>query len=563
MAKRNPPTIDQAQRLLRDKQLPAARTAYSRLCQQYPHDTAAWLGLGAVNAMLGELENAQQAFTRALALQPDLPQAHFNLARLAVMREQWPVAENHQRALLRLQPDNQRIYLELGVTLEKLGRLSQAEQSYRQGLTLDNNRAELHTALSRVLREQGRLADAEAPIARALQLQPDMALAHLEKGHLLRRRKHYDAALACYQRFGELAPQQRKTFLCNSGGVLAQQERYEEALTWFDRALAELPDAADVHLSRAQLLLGLGRFEEGWPEYEWRLQDPAWRQRDSFGYGALRPVWQGEPLRGKRLLVYAEQGFGDTLQFCRFLPQLADRGGQLCFHGPPGLLDLVAGLPGVEQVEQIDPGKIGQLEFDYVVPLMSLPYRLGSRLDNIPAAVPYLHADPTRQRRWRERMSGDAFRVGLVWSGGGGNVRDARRSLHVSLLAPLCEVADVAWYSLQKGPPAGQLAETDVSLQVTDLGPEIEDFSDTAAIVTNLDLVITVDTSVAHLAGALGRPTWVMLYNSPDWRWLLGREDSPWYPTLRLFRQAPGQPWSAVIKRVAAALRRRVGECRG
>ena len=545
---------------LRNQDLPAAQAAYETLCQRVPEDYDAWLGLGIVNASRGDYPAAEQAFQHALSLQSDLPQAHFNLGRLAGLHEQWSEAEKHQRAVLALQPGNLRVYLELGVSLEQQGKMLEAEKTYLQALNLDGSRAELHTALSRVLREQGRLGEAAAPIERALQLQPDFPLAQLEMGHLLRRQRKYEAALEHYQRFTQLAPQERLTFLANYGGVLAELERGEEALACYDEIVRLHPQSADAHLSRAQQLLVLGRFEEGWEEYEWRLRWPKWQQDNSAGYHTLQPLWQGEPLKDKRLLVYAEQGFGDAIQFSRYLPMLAEQGATVRFHCHPPLCKLFAGFPGTEEVEARDVDKAAASGFDYCLPLMSLAHRFKTRGDNIPADIPYLQADSERQSVWRERLSSDGFKVGLVWAGAGGNIKDRRRSLQLSDLAALAQVQGVSWFSLQKGAPAQQLAHNTTGLVITDLGAEIENFADTAAIITNLDLVITVDTSVAHLTGALGRPAWVFIYNGPYWRWQLGRDDSPWYPTLHLFRQSPAEAWPAVVERVASALGDKLAE---
>jgi tetratricopeptide (TPR) repeat protein len=549
-----------AEASMRSQDLPAAKIAYEALCQRVPEDHEAWLGLGIVNASQGDYTAAEQAFQRALSLQPDFPQAHFNLGRLAGLREQWVEAEKHQRAVLALQPGNLRVYLELGVSLEQQGRLLEAEQTYRQALSLDDSRAELHTALSRVLREQGRLGEAVAPIERALQLQPDFPLAQLEMGHLLRRQRKYEVALQHYQRFSQLAPQERLVFLANYGGVLAELERGEESLACYDEIVRLHPQSADAHLSCAQQLLVLGRFEEGWEEYEWRLRWPKWQQDNSAGYYTLQPLWQGEPLKDKRLLVYAEQGFGDAIQFSRYLPLLAQQGAEVHFHCHSDLCKLFADFPGTVEVVARDVDKAAALGFDYCLPLMSLAHRFKTRGDNIPADIPYLQADSERQSVWRERLSSDGFKVGLVWAGAGGNIKDQRRSMQLPDLAALTQVKGVSWFSLQKGTPAQQLAHNSAGLAITDLGAEIKDFSDTAAIITNLDLVITVDTAVAHLAGALGCPAWVFIYNGPDWRWQLGRDDSPWYPSLRLFRQSPGEAWPAVVEQVAVALGDKLAE---
>ncbi len=548
-----------AAKLLSRKDIHAARAAYQKVCELAPNDANAWLALGEVSGMMRDVQGAEKAYQQALSFNRDLPQAHLNLGRLAARRGQWPVAEEHQRALLDLQPNNLRTYLELGVTLEGQGKQDEAESIYRQALSMDDSRAELHVALGRVLREQGQFAEAKPLIQRALQISPDMALGHLEKAHLLRREKKYEAALEAYQQFGRLAPQERLSFLSNCGGVLAELERTEEALSCYDQLVKEFPQSADAHLARAMQLLVLGRFEEGLREYEWRRASAEWRNGDR-GYSTLQPLWQGEPLQGEKMLVYVEQGFGDTLQFCRYLPKLAEMGATVHFHCQPELYGLLSSLAGVAQLETRDFNKVDPSGFDYYVPIMSLPYLLDTNADNIPADTPYLQADSERKSYWQQRLAQGSFKVGVVWAGSGGHLKDKRRSLNLSELAPLSELNNIAWYSLQKGAAEQQLADEDSVLEITNLSAQINDFSDTAAIIANLDLVISVDTSVAHLAGALGVPAWVMLFNGPDWRWQLKREDSPWYSTLRLFRQPPGEEWSTVVESIATALKETVND---
>ncbi len=544
-----------AEKLLRKNELPAARAAYQKACELTPEDSDSWLALGDVNWRLNDFQAAEKAYKQALSFNHNQYQAHANLGRLAAKRGQFSLAEKHQRAYLDANPNNLRAYLELGVTLERQGKLHEPEHLYRQALNLSDQRAELHIALSRVLRQQGRLEEAKGPIERAMQMQPGFALVYREMGSLLREQKQYDAALENFQKFAKLAPQERKSILFNIGDVLTEQERYQDALSYFDAAIRETPQEADIHFTRAQLLLGLGRLEEGWREYEWRLIYSNWQQRDSFGYAALRPLWQGEPLQGKKLLVYAEQGFGDTIQFSRYLPRLTQMGATVHFHCQPELYELFASLPGVASVETIDINTPAQSGFDYYVPIMSLARFFTTSVDTIPGEAPYLHVDKQRQAYWRDKLPQDRIKVGLVWAGSGSNVRDKRRSMHPDNLAPLAQLTTIDWYGLQKWSQSQSLVKEGVPIEITDLAGDIHDFSDTAAIIKNLDLVICVDTSIAHLAGALGCPAWVLMYNGPDWRWLLEREDSPWYPSLRLFRQAPGEQWSAVVERVASALR--------
>ena len=296
----------------------------------------------------------------------------------------------------------------------------------------------------------------------------------------------------------------------------------------------------------------MGRFEQGWPGYEWR-----WKCKE---FGSLPPfqppLWDGSSLDGRTILVHAEQGLGDTLQFIRYVPSLHQRGGRVILMCQPPLVRLLTRSPGIERLlAHGDPVP----EFDVHTPLLSLPRLLGTTLESVPADVPYLEAEPQLVEAWRHRLgSYPGFKVGIVWQGNPKFRLDRLRSIPLAQFAPLARVPGVHLFSLQKGPGAEQLAAVTDRFPVTDLGRRLDDFMDTAAVLKNLDLVISVDTAIAHLAGALGIPVWVALPFAPDWRWLMGREDSPWYPTMRLFRQTrPGQ-WEDVFHHIAEALQRRL-----
>ena len=547
---------EKAKKLLSKGELPGARDVYQQACELAPEDASVWFELAETNWKLGDIQAAEKACRQALSLDQNLYQAHINLGQMAVSRGEWALAEKHQRAYLSSQPNNVKAYLDLGLTLERQGKLEESEQLYRQALSLDNTSAELHTVLSRVLRDQGRLDEASNSLECALRSQPDFAQIYCEMGCLFRARKQYDVALKSFHRFAQLAPQKQKSFLFHATEVLIDQERYEDALNYYDKALSVMPQEADIRYGRAQLLLSMGRLDEGWREQEWRLSWPYWQRDHAFGYDGLRPLWQGEPLQGKKILVYAEQGYGDTIQFSRYLPMLSQMGGAVYFHCRSELYELFASsFPGLAGIATNDIDKVVQSEYDYYVPIMSLARFFSPTIDSIPSETPYLHVDNKRLAYWRERLPQDRFKVGVVWAGAGNNPRDKRRSLHVQNLAPLANIKEVEWYSLQKWTQSQSLIHDGVPLVFTNLGGDIYDFSDTAAIIKNLDLVICVDTSVAHLAGALGCPTWVLIYNGPDWRWLRGRQDSPWYSTMRLFRQGVGEEWMPVVERVASALK--------
>jgi hypothetical protein len=324
----------------------------------------------------------------------------------------------------------------------------------------------------------------------------------------------------------------------------------EAAARSYEEALRLKPDYADAHLNRALLWLLLGDFERGWPEYEWR-----WRCR-GFPKPAFRqPAWDGSPLQGRTILLHAEQTLGDTLQFIRYAPLVRQRGGKGLLVVPPPLLSLLARCPGVDGLAaQGSPLP----DFDIHAPLLSLPGLFRTTLATIPAEVPYLAADPQLVERWRreeDRLTG-AFRVGLVWQGPSKHQWDRQRSLPLERFEPLARLPGVRLFRLQPGPGAEQLRSIGERFPVIDLGSRLDpaSFEDMAAVMASLDLIISVDSDLAHLAGALGRPVWLLLPFAPDWRWLLGREDSPWYPTMRLFRQKEPGNWDGVVDAVVGDL---------
>jgi hypothetical protein len=322
--------------------------------------------------------------------------------------------------------------------------------------------------------------------------------------------------------------------------------RLDEARASFDRAVGIRPDFAQARWNRAQAMLLAGDFAQGWREHEWRLKAHPELQR-----AFAQPLWLGEvPLDGKTILLHAEQGLGDTLQFCRYAPLVAARGGRVVLEVQKPLVDLMRDLPGVAAV--VARGE-PLPDFDLHCPLLSLPLAFGTRLDTIPAQMPYLGAPAERAAGWEARLT-KRPRIGLVWSGNAGHKRDRARSIPLYALMPVFDLDAATFVSLQKEARAADAAVLKQTAKLIDVGAELETFADTAALIRQLDLVIAVDTSVAHLAGALGKPLWLLLPAAPDWRWLAGREDSPWYPTARLFRQTVTRAWGPVVARVRAAL---------
>jgi hypothetical protein len=440
--------------------------------------------------------------------------------------------------------------MNLGVVFKDQGKVDEAIACYRRALQLKPDYAEAHTNLGTALCDQGRLDESIACHRRALHLKPDSGATYNNLGGALRKQGKFDEATAAFQSAVELAPDCPESH-DNLAIALQEAGKFDEAIAASRRGLELKPDFAAGHFSLACILLRMGDYARGWPEYEWRwrIKRPALAQRNFS-----QPMWVGGDLSGRRILLHTEQGCGDAIQCVRYAPLVAARGGKVIVECHPELYRLLQTLDGVDELvvrgRPLPP-------FDLHCPVMSLPLAFGTTVETIPNRVPYLHADPQRSGQWRARLAGDANRlkVGLVWAGNPDVKTDSERSMRLPALAPLGQAPGVSFYSLQKGPGAAQAKDPLPGLKLINYTNELQDFADTAALISQLDLVISVCTSVTHLAGALGRPVWTLLSYAPDWRWLVGREDSPWYPTMRLFRQKARGDWDEVARRVAEALK--------
>ncbi len=429
----------------------------------------------------------------------------------------WEAAAERLESALALAPDLASVQCDLGNALHMLHRMEESAASYRRAIALQPDYADAHYNLAGTLLVLGQAEEAVDCYRQAVSSRPDFAAAHF-----------------------------------NLGNTLTSLLRPDEAVRSYRAALALQPDHAAAHKNHSFALLQQGNFVEGWREYEWRVHTDGSRLKSS-----TKPVWDGSEFQGKTLLVCAEQGLGDTIQFVRLLPKVKALGGTIILECQPLLAKLLQGIEGADLViARPADGSLPTRNYDLHVHLMSLPCLLGTIIDTIPAEIPYLTADPSKTALWRTRMisTSDGLRVGIVWAGSPDNKNDRSRSMTLTDFLPLRECPGVVLYSLQKGAAAGQITPFPQGYEITDLSRELEDFTDTAAALTALDLLITVDTSVAHLAGALGVPVWTLLPYVPDWRWLLDRDDTPWYPTMRLFRQSHAGDWAGVVTNVIAAL---------
>ena len=555
--------------------------SYDQALALKPDFAEAHSNRGSVLIELGRYDEAVASFDKAIAIQPRYAAALVNRGiALGALHRHAEAVMSYDRALA-IWPDSIEALTRRAVALLVLKRHAEAVASYDRALALKPDLADAHNNRATALIELKRYEEALASCDRALALDPDYVEAHYNRGAALNDLKRPREALASYERVLAINPDHVEA-LNNRGIALDEMGRHEEALTSYaqamrlrpdyaealnnrgtalielnrcteamasyDAALALSPDYVECHWNRSLLLLRLGRFDEGFREYEWRRKRDAWEPRTFAG-----PEWTGSSAAGKRLLFYSEQGLGDTIQFARFAGAVAAASGHVILEVQPPLCGLLGTIEGVTVVRKGDPLPA----FDAHLPLMSLPRVLGS----IPGGR-YLAAEPERVEAWSSRLPSDRFKVGIVWQGNPRAGSEKGRSIPLRAFAPLAAIPGVHFVSLQKNEGAEQLRDLPASMAVGTLGEAFDAgpdaFLDAAAVLMNLDLVITSDTAMAHLAGALGRPTWIALQRVPDWRWMLDRDDTPWYPTARLFRQGRSGDWDGVFAEIAAELTRLV-----
>jgi tetratricopeptide (TPR) repeat protein len=532
-----------------------AESAYRQALVLSP-DAGAYNNLGNVLKELARLPEAEAAYRQALVLRPQYAEALNNLANLLKELGRLPEAEWACRMALTIRPDYAEAHLNLGVLMGALKRFPEAEASYRQALAVRPGYVEAHYNLGIVLQALERLPEAEAAYGQALLICPDSVEAHNNLGNVLWALRRLPDAVAAYRRALALRPDLAEAHH-NLGNVLKELCQLTDAEASFRRALAIRADYHDAKVSLATLLLSMGEFEEGWRLYDSRYDQPGFIHQQTQSLLAC-PRWRGEALAGKSLLVWQEEGLGDMVQFGRYLPLLKAQGaGHIGFACAPALHRLFASAEGVDAVLDHEAALGRAPGYDYWTSPMSVPLHLRTTTDTIPDPI-RLTPDPLLAEQWRARLAtlSPGRKIGLVWKGNPKHHNDANRSLpSLATLAPLWSVPGVSFVSLQKGQGEEEGQSPPAGLPLLHLGTELTDFADTAAVIGELDLVICVDTSAAHIAASLGKPCWVLLPREDiDWRWMRERDDSPWYPqTLRLFRQAADESWPAAVERVRLA----------
>jgi tetratricopeptide (TPR) repeat protein len=553
-----------------------AEAAYRKAVALRPDYADAHYSLGWVLQEMGRAEEALAAYQHALAINPAHVDAHNNCGNLFARQSRWAEAAGEYRRAVDLRPDyagawanlayaqaelrerenaidslgralalqpNPQWHYSLGTLLMEQKRMGEALRALSQAIALRPDFAEAHLAMGNVLLEMGQIPEAEQSYRNALRIHPDFPEAQINLAHQLVKGGQLEEAAALYQSALRRQPDDAET--CNNlANVLQDLGQVPAAIAMFRRALALRPGFAESRFGLGLALLVSGNFRQGWPLYEERWTVTGRSKTRGF----VVPMWDGNDLNGRRIFLHTEQGLGDAIQFIRYVPLVCERGGRVFVGCFPQLRRLFEGQLGIERVvAEQEPLP----EFDLHCPLLSLPRIFGTTLQTIPASTSCLECRPEWAEKWKSRLP-EGMKVGLVWSGNPEHKKDRDRSIPLSALSPLAQLRNVTWISLQKGPAAAQPRPRD--LEMIDWTSELNDLADTAGLISHLDLVIAADTAVAHLAGAMGKPTWLLLPFAPDWRWLLEREDSPWYPTMRLFRQPRRGTWDDVVKKVVGEL---------
>ena len=495
-------------------------------------------------------EEALASLDRALAINSDYSDALVNRGNTLVDLSRLEEALVSYDRALAINPHDAPTLNNRGNVLWGLNRRDEALQSYDKALALDPNDLSALKDRGTALLDLNRGEEALASFDRALEIKPGDIYLVFKRGGALVNLNRYEEALDCFDQAFAVNPDDADA-LDDRGTALAALQRHAEALASYDRALAIAPESATAHWNRAIALLRVGDYEQGWKEYEWRWKvNASWVRSHDF---PPQTLWLGEqPIEGKTILLHAEQGFGDTIQFARYVPLVASMGAKVIVEVQPELKMLLAQVKGADAVI----GKGEELpSFDLHCPLLSLPLAFKTRLETIPANTPYLLASEERVAIWANQLPKSQMpQIGFVWGGNPDFANDRTRSIGLAPLVPLLSVPRIQFVSIQKDLRAGDQEILRHHPQLIHLGDKLADFSDTAAIMSQLDLVISSDTAPVHLAGGLGRPVWVLVEHASDWRWALDSEDNAWYPTARLFRQPKAGDWESVVRRVADEL---------
>jgi tetratricopeptide (TPR) repeat protein len=542
--------------------IPEAASRYAEVLRQEPRNLAAMFYLALASGDLGRFDDAVKLFRKVLKAAPSHVGAMIHLGSALQAKSEHEEALKTFDRVLRLAPGEIETQFRRGNTLMALGRLDEAVAAFDAVLAAQSDSVETLVNRANALRSLGRDADAEAGYQAAVALRPDIPDTHFSLGLLYENLCEHEKALACYDRALALDPfrdNSQRLALLHMHRAVAEQtiDRPEDAAKDFARAAEIAPDFDQIPYTTSFFDRARGRWLEAWPKHERRLSFRTETPR------VLRdkPMWNGEPPDGSMLLIHGEEGFGDQVQFASYIPMLASMGHRVAYWPHDSFGPLARSIPGLEKVvrRDRDVAELGRLRWLH---LLSLPHVFKTTPESVPQTVPYLFADPARLEAWRGRIAGPGLKVGIHWQGNPRMVQDRIRSMPLSYFKPIADIPTVRLFSLQKLPGAAQIGEVDFGERIeAPLDPKdisADALQDTAALIAALDLIVTSDSMIAHLAGAMGLPVLLAVMKIPDWRWLDDRDDSPWYPTMRIFRQPERGDWSDVFRRIAEAVRARV-----
>jgi len=533
--------------------LSKAESIFKEILRLAPQSREAVHFLGLISYRKGDSEAALKYLKKEIDLNPADTTLYNNLGVLLKGNGRLEEAIEYFRKAIHSNPDFLDAHYNLGNALHMKGNLEEAITCYRNVLHLKPGDYEAWNNLGNVLKEKECFDEATASYQEALQINPNFTLAYSNLGTVFQDQGEFEKAKQAYQKALEIDPRFLSAY--NNMGVAMREQGYlDVAIAYFQKAVDINPADSEAHWNMAITSLLAGKLAEGWREYEWRF-----KRKNVIVVERMfsQPRWNGSDIQGRVIVLYAEQGLGDTLHFIRYAPLVAGKGATVIVECQKELVPLVRSVQGVADVFE----KGAELPaFDVWCPLLSLPLLFATTSESIPANVPYLQVQKEMKETWRQRVLGDppGFRVGLVWAGNPKYRHDRIRSCPFELFRKLGEIEGVLLYSLQKGGAAGQAKLPEGKTDLIDYMEEVRNFADTAALIENLDLVISVDTAVLHVAGAIGKRAWALLPYAPDWRWLLNRKYSPWYPMMRLFRQPKYGDWESVLNEVSCELRKEI-----
>jgi FKBP-type peptidyl-prolyl cis-trans isomerase 2/TolA-binding protein len=529
--------------------LEEAISLYNKALRIKPDLSKAYYNIGVIYQEKGIFDKAIFSYKLALSYKYDYTEAYHNIGVIYWKLKNFEEAISNLMYAINFNPFHALSYYHLGVIYQELGQIKKATNLYERALQIDPTLSSAYFNLGVIHQDKEEYDFAIERYKKALEYSPENFGAYNNLGLCYLENENLDDAMASFQKSIELKPDFAEAY-SNIGNVYHNKLMLDEAINMYKKAIDIDPNYTDAHWNLAISYLLKGELEQGWKEYEWR-----WKTDEFHRPSFPKPIWNGEPIHGKKLLIITEQGLGDALQFLRYIPLIYKKGVKIIFTCSEELIPLIKNH---EEISEIIPRNSIVPEFDYYCSLLSLPLIFNTTINNIPQNIPYINATKKSIKYWHNKLSNNQnkMKIGIVWAGNPKHKMDKKRSIPLKTYYPLFDLKGVAFYSLQKGKGSEQVDDESKKMGLIDLTNEINDFSDTAGFIMNLDLVITVDTAVAHLAGALGRPVWVLIPYIPDWRWMLNREDSPWYPTMRLFRQSSRGDWETVVIKIRQELER-------